>query len=414
MFFTGPKPSIRIRKAPPAATAAPVQSKAARREPGAPEFGGHHLSQYSIDAADVSPAAQLQTEPRLPRNKTGLPDKLKSGIESLSGISLDNVKVHYNSSQPRQLNALAYTQGSNIHVARGQERHLPHEAWHVVQQAQGRVQPTMQMNGGIPVNDDQGLEFEADVMGAKALANAPHLQKAPEDLGSLKAHAHVSTCSPVAAQLRPHPPGEPDTHNFYNAQPSAKRTAWNGTKPTFGANLYDAVVSEHQGGSGRTITVRTPQGVAPVVRETVQLDHQPSWAYRVQEFTAQGTRLDSDPSAQTSPLVTQGIYIRDNLGKYAITTYGARMYYNDFGSLAPSRGGENASGGSSGVLASEPTGNLHNEALRDLALRTVNNYVGHFNGALNEEELSQENIVSGIGQLRDALLYFSGQLRGEH
>jgi hypothetical protein len=39
----------------------------------------------------------------------------------------------------------------------------------VVQQAQGRVRPTLQMQEGVPVNDDVGLEREADVMGAKAL-----------------------------------------------------------------------------------------------------------------------------------------------------------------------------------------------------------------------------------------------------
>lgn len=78
-------------------------------------------------------------------NATGLPDQLKSGVEDLSGLSLDNVRVHYNSSKPAQLNALAYAQGTDIHVASGQERHLPHEAWHVVQQAQGRVQPTRQL-----------------------------------------------------------------------------------------------------------------------------------------------------------------------------------------------------------------------------------------------------------------------------
>ncbi|PIO89955.1 MAG: hypothetical protein COS82_06680 [Zetaproteobacteria bacterium CG06_land_8_20_14_3_00_59_53] len=101
-------------------------------------------------------------------NNTGLPDNLKNGIESLSGMSMDGVKVHYNSSQPAQLNALAYAQGTDIHVAPGQERHLPHEAWHVVQQAQDRVQPTMQMKDDVPVNDDQSLEHEADVMGGKA------------------------------------------------------------------------------------------------------------------------------------------------------------------------------------------------------------------------------------------------------
>jgi Domain of unknown function (DUF4157) len=102
-------------------------------------------------------------------NQTGMPDNLKSGIESLSGMSMDHVKVHYNSAQPAQLNALAYAQGSDIHVAPGQEQHLPHEAWHLVQQAQGRVQPTMQMKEGVPVNDDASLEAEADTMGAKAL-----------------------------------------------------------------------------------------------------------------------------------------------------------------------------------------------------------------------------------------------------
>jgi hypothetical protein len=113
-------------------------------------------------------AQQSQPIQKKPNN-TGLPDDLKTGVENLSGISLDNVKVHYNSDKPAQLNAHAYAQGTDIHVAPGQEQHLPHEAWHVVQQAQGRVKPTMQMKQGIPVNDDAGLEHEADVMGAKAL-----------------------------------------------------------------------------------------------------------------------------------------------------------------------------------------------------------------------------------------------------
>ncbi len=102
-------------------------------------------------------------------NDTGLPDNLKSGVEALSGFSMNDVKVHYNSSQPAQLNALAYAQGTDIHIAPGQEQHLPHEAWHVAQQKQGRVKATMQMKEGVPVNDDTGLEQEADVMGAKAM-----------------------------------------------------------------------------------------------------------------------------------------------------------------------------------------------------------------------------------------------------
>ncbi len=109
---------------------------------------------------------QRVPEPR--PNLTGMPDNLKSGIESLSGFSMDDVRVHYNSSKPATVQALAYTQGSDIHVAPGQEKHLPHEAWHVAQQMAGRVSPTTNING-MPVNDNVGLEHEADVMGEKAV-----------------------------------------------------------------------------------------------------------------------------------------------------------------------------------------------------------------------------------------------------
>ena len=101
------------------------------------------------------------------KNDTGLPDQLKSGIENASGYSMDDVKVHRNSAKPAQLNAHAYAQGTDIHLASGQEKHLAHEAWHVVQQKQGRVKPTKQVNGSVNVNDDAGLESEADVMGTK-------------------------------------------------------------------------------------------------------------------------------------------------------------------------------------------------------------------------------------------------------
>ncbi|WP_372948285.1 DUF4157 domain-containing protein [Mariniphaga sp.] len=102
-------------------------------------------------------------------NDTGLPDNLKSGIESLSGLTMDDVQVHFNSDKPESMQAHAYAQGTDIHLAPGQEKHLPHEAWHVVQQKQGRVKPTMQLQGKVNVNDDKGLEKEADVMGGKAL-----------------------------------------------------------------------------------------------------------------------------------------------------------------------------------------------------------------------------------------------------
>ncbi|MFK7923045.1 MAG: DUF4157 domain-containing protein [Bacteroidia bacterium] len=104
-----------------------------------------------------------------PANTNNLPEGLKNGVEQLSGYAMDDVKVHRNSSKPKEVGALAYAQGTDIHLGSGQEKHLPHEAWHVVQQKQGRVKPTLQMKGGVNVNDDAGLEAEADVMGEKAM-----------------------------------------------------------------------------------------------------------------------------------------------------------------------------------------------------------------------------------------------------
>jgi Domain of unknown function (DUF4157) len=104
-------------------------------------------------------------------NTTGMPDGLKAGVENLSGHSLDDVKVFYNSPKPAQLQAHAYAKGSQIHIAAGQEKHLPHEAWHVVQQKQGRVKATTQFKSGTLINDNSALENESDVMGAQAVKN---------------------------------------------------------------------------------------------------------------------------------------------------------------------------------------------------------------------------------------------------
>lgn len=131
--------------------------------------------------SNVAPNAVTQR--KVEENKTGLPNELKSGLESMSGYDLSNVKVHYNSDQPAKLQAHAYAQGKDIHVGPGQEKHLPHEGWHIIQQRQGRVQPTKQLKS-TAINDDAGLEKEADVMGNKAY-----------DLGSLEGIGNESLTS---------------------------------------------------------------------------------------------------------------------------------------------------------------------------------------------------------------------------
>ncbi len=162
----------------------------------APPTYGLDVAAYQAPKPDPDPTPQLKAEAKSPQdspqmraplqmkqtteasshkskvqppNNTGLPDNLKSGVETLSGLALDDVKVHYNSSKPTQLQALAYTQGTDIHVGPGQERHLPHEAWHVVQQKQGRVKPGVQKKGKV-INNDPHLETEADVKGKQAVS----------------------------------------------------------------------------------------------------------------------------------------------------------------------------------------------------------------------------------------------------
>ncbi|AUT04153.1 hypothetical protein CLI64_00080 [Nostoc sp. CENA543] len=154
-------------------------------EPSIQQQGGLEVGEATPDLESTITSARsggqsesvtIQRQAELDNpNHTGLPTYLKTGVENLSGYSLNDVKVHYNSPKPARLQALAYTQGTDIHLAPGQEKHLPHEAWHVVQQKQGRVEPTIQMKG-LEINDDEGLEKEADVMGEKAASISRELQ----------------------------------------------------------------------------------------------------------------------------------------------------------------------------------------------------------------------------------------------
>ena len=144
-----------------------LEKRRAAAEAGAP---GDVVQQRSGESRKESKAGDNESLVSGPNKgaKTALPDKLKTGLEALSGLPMDDVAVHYNSSKPAKLGAEAYARGTDVHIGPGHERHLPHEAWHVAQQKQGRVKPTRKMEG-VDVNLDDGLEREADVMGAKAL-----------------------------------------------------------------------------------------------------------------------------------------------------------------------------------------------------------------------------------------------------
>ncbi len=152
---------------------APAHGNAGVQQSEAPSMTALSSNSARVGQANIQRKASADAttgKASLARSEGGLPASLKSGIEALSGMSMDHVKVHTNSREPARINAHAYTQGSDIYLGPGQEKHLAHEAWHVVQQAQGRVRPTLQMKSGAQINDDAGLEREADAMGERALA----------------------------------------------------------------------------------------------------------------------------------------------------------------------------------------------------------------------------------------------------
>lgn len=107
---------------------------------------------------------KMETSVSAGSRRTGIPNPLKSYFEASSGYSFDDVRVHYRSEKPAQISALAYTRGNEVYMGPGQERYLPHELGHVVQQKQGRVSATSQV-AGMPLNDSPALEHEADLLG---------------------------------------------------------------------------------------------------------------------------------------------------------------------------------------------------------------------------------------------------------
>ena len=136
---------------------------------------GKFVAQRDEDEDDLLQGKFEQPLQREAENKTGIPDDVKQRMEDSFNTDFSGVRVHPDSAAAPEVGALAYTQGTDIHFAPGQfkpdtsagQQLLGHELTHVVQQAEGRVQPTTEI-GGMPVNDNEGLEHEADVLGAKA------------------------------------------------------------------------------------------------------------------------------------------------------------------------------------------------------------------------------------------------------
>lgn len=102
-----------------------------------------------------------------------MPEAVQKKMETAFGTDFSNVRIHKGKAA-EAIGAVAYTQGSNIHFARGEydptsqtgQKLLGHELTHVVQQRAGRV--AVPQGKGVPINADPQLEVEADLQGIKA------------------------------------------------------------------------------------------------------------------------------------------------------------------------------------------------------------------------------------------------------
>lgn len=112
------------------------------------------MKQSVIQTRDTKPKRQTV-------NLTGIPTQMKLDFEQKSGLSFDDVRVHYHSDKPARLGALAYTKGAQVHIGPGQEKHLSHELGHVIQQKTMSI-PITAYRHGQAINQDRRLEEAAD------------------------------------------------------------------------------------------------------------------------------------------------------------------------------------------------------------------------------------------------------------
>jgi len=124
---------------------------------------------------ETDPKQPVQPKINLAPSSSGkpMPEPVQQKMEGAFGADFSGVRIH-EGPQAKAINAVAYTQGSDIHFQPGKyqpetqsgQELLGHELTHVVQQKAGRV--TVPQGKGAPINADPGLESEADILGAKA------------------------------------------------------------------------------------------------------------------------------------------------------------------------------------------------------------------------------------------------------
>lgn len=164
----------------------PIQQKKAPQNPNR----GEHLFQKKADNTPFfhaeggensffSPASNPTTVQG--KKNENLPSDLQTNMENSLGHDFSNVNIQKDSQEAADMHARAFTKGDSVHFAPGEfdphseqgKNLIGHEFTHVAQQRSGAVQPTRVMGKGLQLNDNQGLEHEADHFGRKAAKGDP-------------------------------------------------------------------------------------------------------------------------------------------------------------------------------------------------------------------------------------------------
>lgn len=152
----------------------------------------HTVMAPSVASAPAVPASLFSSPLSASSGGQPLPERLRRVLQQLSGYDLSDVRVHRASPWPARVGARAFVLGTDIHLSPGAEDALEHEAWHVVQQKQGRVRATGTVGFGEPrlglagLNDEALLEREAETMARVARILEPCGEHWPER-GALRA-----------------------------------------------------------------------------------------------------------------------------------------------------------------------------------------------------------------------------------
>ncbi len=138
---------------------------------------------------DKIQAQKLSSQKKENSNRTILPENIQLKMETAFNADFSNLSIHKNSIQAKSFGAQAFTSGNEVHFAPGYfnphsnsgQELIGHELAHVVQQKEGRVSSTNEIEGQ-KFNTANSLENEADHLGKKA-ASGKQINKSVKPVG---------------------------------------------------------------------------------------------------------------------------------------------------------------------------------------------------------------------------------------